>query len=111
MFKKFIENFSNPQNKYSWLDPQGTFHPVTTDHIRFAQEITGNVLGYNEFFKKGYLRITYMGKILYANNPFKIPNEKQKRNLIDLAIFNNMDEIIFDNDKDDFSLWKNEKQN
>lgn len=111
MFKQFLENFSSPQNKYSWLDSSGTFHPVSADldHIRFAQNITGNILGYNDFFKKGYLRITYMGKILYANNPFKTPNDKQKRNLIDLAIFNDMDEIIFDNDKNDFSLWKREK--
>ena len=56
-------------------------------------------------FNKGWQRITFYSKDLYANNNIKPPNQKQKKELIDLAITNNFERIIYDNENIDKVIW------
>ena len=40
-----------------------------------------------------------------TNNPYFEPNRKQKEELINLAIEQNMSNVIYDNDKNETIIW------
>jgi hypothetical protein len=101
---------------HSWLDPQGNFYPVQTSHYASAINIIqhlkipldGNAV--HSLMKLGWMRITYENTLLYANNGFKPLNSNQKKQLVDLAIENNIQKVVFDNDENERVIWSNEDQ-
>ena len=95
---------------YSWLNPAGEFKPIDTGdvHGSAAQKILNNDPKNDNIkilFKHGWQRITYIGNILYTNNSVMGPNYKQKSSLIKLAQDNGFNELIWDNYKDNRTLW------
>lgn len=98
-------------NLRSWLTPQGLFHPLqgmmhshdalnfhsrTSEFFREAQD---------DLLKKGWQRIATYEKNIMTNNPYFEPNRKQKEELINLAIEQNMSNVIYDNDKNETIIW------
>jgi hypothetical protein len=98
-------------NLRSWLTPQGLFHPLqgamhshdalnyhsrTSQYFKEAQE---------DLFKKGWQRIATYDKNIMTNNPYVEPNRKQKEELVNLAIEQNMSNVIYDNDKTEIIIW------
>lgn len=103
-FKEWIINEGS--EKYSWLDPKGFFHPVPEHltHSSFASLLTGsNNIG--DMFSKGWFRITYYGKDLYANSPKMPLNQRQIKSLTDYAIENKFERVFYDNDEDEKLIW------
>jgi len=104
----------------SWLSPSGIFFATVDDDGNIVSHETTaiDILDYlkthaedkdiiNEtassiLFKSGYHRIVmgsqgqYLPHVLICNNPFKKPNRKQMSELIDLAIENQINTIMYD---------------
>ena len=76
------------ENKFSWLDPQGNFHPLTTGH--HVSDARKHIPQYEEYpleylFRKKWQRITCGSHSVYSGNTYYIPNEVQLNELIKLA--------------------------
>ena len=108
-FRQFIEsefNFSHRENRYSWMDALGKFYPLvgSYDHGGWARAIQNSTM--EEMFNKRWLRITFYGDSLYAENDGKVSvNSIQKQNLIDCAFFNNMRKLVHDTGTNEIVLW------
>ena len=103
---------------YAWMEPNGNiltnkygeghFHAakrilsqkynIPVDKIMFAGE------SYQYLYDKGWLRLTYIGSDLFCNNNKIMPNQKQRKELKDLGIENNMNRVLYDNDEDDYKI-------
>ena len=93
---------------YSWLAPEGTFHPLKGQtHAQHAFTLTGlkYPLSMGKLYDEGWQRITYYGNDIYSNNPTIAPNEKQKKALIQAAKDNFGERIIWDNDYKSPVIW------
>ena len=107
-FKKWIY-LSESNSLYSWLDPNGVFHPLTgvDNHGTWATKTTN--LKYpksmDKLFQDGWQRITYYGHDVYTHNPNKPPNERQFRELKKRAIDKILTRIIYDNEGTDKVIW------
>lgn len=84
-----IDSLANAQ---SWLSPNGEFHPVSRTHHTGRWGTHGDWAAHHnmkmqDMFKKGWMRITYIGDILYVSNDSGVfPNYKQKSAALNLAI-------------------------
>jgi len=108
------------QNLHSWMDSFGIFIPVEGQtHVDFAPELALNAeepeQARDELFRRNYMRISFSNGILYANNPFLMPNSRQKEYLKDFAIeFNALleyiyiKEIMYDNDRNMQVIWSSQ---
>lgn len=103
-----------PSNSQSWLDPQGNFHPLGLQtHADWA---AAKGVDIHDLFKRGWHRIIYSGPTLYAHNDAGIlPNNRQRRELIDHAIMSGgkFRNLTFDagdseNPNDGRVLWRHE---
>lgn len=67
-FRTFIESFLDPENKYSWQSPLGSFHPISPlkSHEAFANEMLNKPHAMYYLFKDGWGRITnFFKKIVF----------------------------------------------
>lgn len=92
---------------YSWLTPSGAFLPIKYSHGSDAAIFTGNAKDpIMDAWKKGYMRIIYMGDTLVANNEVCPPNDKQKRVLINLANESTfINKLEYDGGENSHLLW------
>ncbi len=94
----------------SWLSPTGKFYPVectthTDDAIKHVSAKNA-AEAKDTLLKNGWMRVTYLNKNLYANNPHVAPNSSQKRELVDLALMrDNITHVIYDNDEDEKVIY------
>lgn len=99
---------SNSFQLYSWLAPNGKFHPLTDQtHAQYASALTylKYPLSMGKLYDEGWQRITYYGEEIYSNNPTIAPNEKQKKALVQAAKDNFSQRIIWDNDYKSPVIW------
>ena len=103
---------------YAWMDSSGKIftnkygeghyqaakrilsekYNIPVDKIMFAGK------AYEMLFEKQWLRLTYIGSDLFCHNNKTLPNQKQRKELKDLGIENNMNRVLFDNDEDDYKI-------
>lgn len=106
MLIKLLESIDPARKRYSWQYPNGMFIPVKYSHGSDAVKITGVIDDpIMAAWKRGFMRITHIGNVLYAHNELMLPNEKQKAALINLAIDTGDVEIVYDNGTNDSVLW------
>lgn len=93
-------------DKDSWQDPNGNFHPTQTTHGGDASRIVASMnlpipvpmeKHMEYLFNLGWMRVWNYEKELIVNNPVKVPNFKQKRALINLALEHKMIIVLYDN--------------
>lgn len=96
---------------YSWLDPKGYFHEVPMmghydfafDYLEDVEKLDdGYILDKNAmdlFFDRGWFRVVHNDKekTLYVGGVKTYPNNKQLRNLKDLALNFGYNKILFRN--------------
>jgi hypothetical protein len=86
MIKNNINNFT------SWLSPSGEFHSVSRTHSTgrwgtHSDWASHHGMKIQDMFNKGWMRVTYIGDILYMSNDSGVfPNYKQKSAILNLAI-------------------------
>lgn len=98
--------FSSPQDLSSWLAPDGTFHSLdATSHMDWVSKAFPGSTSLHDAWSKGWLRITYIGRSLYAHNDLVMPTQSQKKVLEDLAISNKMEEVVLDHDGREAVIW------
>lgn len=96
---------------HSWLSPNGEFNPVfgTTNHsnwaVNYLKSSIRNVM--DDMYHLKWQRVYYSNKELYSNNELYGPNFKQKAALIDLAIIEKFDRVLYDNGDANFVIWIN----
>ena len=79
-------------NIQSWLSPSGDFHPVSRTHSTGRWGTHGDWAAHHDMkmqdmFNKGWMRVTYIGDILYMSNDSGVlPNYKQKNAILNLSI-------------------------
>ena len=115
-FKLWLNEARYP-DMTSWLSPQGEFAPVMgSDHTSEAMKlidkypektsVKNRAEARDLLFKKGWMRITHLNKILFVNNPIMPPNRIQMAELKDLAIErDHIQEIVYDNDETERTIW------
>jgi hypothetical protein len=93
---------------YSWMSPRAEVFPVPAGmgHSSWAKQFLKKLI--SEMWEDGWLRIAFYGVDLYAHNEIVAPNEKQKFELINLAIENGMKRVINDNAEDNEIMWTSE---
>lgn len=118
LYRENLENVNNLANAQSWLDPNGIFYPISryegskfyVSHGHYAsQKLKTNI---HELFDNGWMRVIYIGDILYASNDSNVPlNNIQRKNLIDFAIFSRKFKEIFyeGGDGEDKIVWSREE--
>jgi hypothetical protein len=88
--------------------PVETHGATAKDIIKTQYKENPNGLNtYDFLFSKGWMRCTYMLTNFYLENNAMNPNPKQISKATSLAINNNMENIIFDNQERDYTLWSN----
>lgn len=99
------------EKSHGWMTPSGTIIPVDDTHMTTAMKLvpnwrTLNIGPFEELWRKGYLRITYMyDGTLIAHNEKQQPNRKQLDILKDIAVKDHHGKIEWDNGKDLKILW------
>jgi hypothetical protein len=76
----------NFENATSWLEPNGTFHPIREygSHSNWASHHNKKL---EELFASGWMRVTFIGDTIYISNDLSVlPTFKQKKSIIDLSI-------------------------
>jgi len=95
----------------SWLSSLGEFIPTEgMTHLDFAKELEPDASSpekaRNKLFKKGYMRVNFSNGILYANNPYVMPNNRQIEYLKEIPfVLDYINEIEYDNDRSTTKLW------
>jgi hypothetical protein len=95
----------------SWLSSLGEFIPTEgMTHLNFAKELVPDASSpedaRDKLFKKGYMRVNFSNGILYANNPYVMPNRRQIEYLKEIPfVLDYIKEIIYDNDRSTTTLW------
>lgn len=105
MIKSFKEwLFSeNKEILHSWLSPQGKFIPLMgKSHGDYAQFLGSNI---DQMWQKGWARIIYFADKIYAHNEKMPINSNQKKALIDAAIENHMNYVVYDSGDDEKIIW------
>ena len=105
-------------NAYSWQKPDGTFVPLKHDHgtdahnYRFHAAKNKNDFDssddhIHQLWRMGWQRITFSDylKSIYANNELMEPNEKQKGQLISLALELGSEKIEWDGGAKHKIIW------
>jgi hypothetical protein len=93
---------------YSWQEPDGNFIPIDYSHgsdaLIYAR---GDAKDDNiaNLWRKGWQRITYYGRAIYANNEFHLPNDIQTRKLIELAMRMEFEKVEWDGGEKTKILW------
>jgi len=86
---------SNADKAQSWLSPRGEFH--STDGMTHSDWAYRKGRGPQDFFRDGWVRVTYVGRIIYLHNDVMSPNERQKREVFDFALESGrFDRVVFD---------------
>jgi hypothetical protein len=120
----YLDVLNESGSLYAWMDPSGKLlsnkgeghfssgkkiledvYNVPTKDMMFANKV------YDLLFIKGWMRLTFLGKDLYCHNNKMRPNQKQLRELKNLAIENDMYNIYFDDEysEDYRSIWSSER--
>ena len=76
----------NFKNATSWLEPNGTFHPIREygSHSNWASH---NNKKLEALFASGWMRVTFIGDTIYISNDLSVLQTfKQKKSIIDLSI-------------------------
>ena len=95
----------------SWLSSLGEFIPTEgMTHLDFAKELVPDASSPENardiLFKKGYMRVNFSNGILYANNPYVMPNRRQIEYLKEIPfVLDYIKEIIYDNDRSTKTIW------
>jgi hypothetical protein len=102
------ESIFSRENAYSWQTPVGTFYRVHDTHDMDARKrIVG--MGVKDAvmsaFQKRYNRIHYYGDTIYVHNEVTFPSEKQVNYLIQLALHNEFEKIVYDGGNVEKILW------
>ena len=101
IIKEILSDEQTLKKAYSWQRPDGSFRPVVEyDHAESAEKITGQktIDAVMNLWKKGWQRIrySYNKKALFCHNEFIPPNDKQKEELINLAMEGDFGELIYE---------------
>jgi hypothetical protein len=115
------EALAERNNSYAWMDTDGKFYPVLgrETHADWANRYLnrdkyGNITQQHDsimqMWKKGWMRIANDGDTLYAHNETTLPNRKQLKELIDLAIEYNFSKVVGDAGEDYKILWTEHDQ-
>jgi hypothetical protein len=116
----YSQILEDAESMYAWMDPSGqivsnrgeghfsaakrilqTKYNTPIKDIMFANQ------AYDLLFVKGWMRLTYIGDILYCHNNKTRPNSRQIREMKNLAMENRMSRIYFDDEYgDDYkTIW------
>lgn len=90
----------------AWLDTNGGFHGVKT-HGTHEAWADANGTTKADLQAAGWMRVTPGGSTLWAANPHRGPNERQKSALVDAAMEHGFDNLSHDNDRAERVLWSN----
>jgi len=101
-FKQFLEN---RENLHSWLSPKGEFFPLFGHYNHGSWAQSNHNAQIDQMWKKGWFRINYYGTTLYAHNETMPLNQIQTKELIDSAIENHMEKVVWDSGNDEKVLW------
>jgi hypothetical protein len=94
-WKSLSEVSSTADKAQSWLSPRGEFH--STEGVTHSEWAWSKGKGPQDFFKNGWIRVTYVGRIIYLHNDVMLPNERQKREIFDFALESGrFDKVVFD---------------
>jgi len=98
--KTLLKEITTEQKSTSWLDPYGNFKYVEFSHGSTAVRLAGTVDDpMMILWKKGWQRVTYYTRdALYCNNAVMLPNDIQKRKLIELTQELDFPELRYDDD-------------
>jgi hypothetical protein len=88
-----------------WITPTGDFIKLCLG-ITHSEYILKVGLKMEIAYKLGYQRVTHIYQTLYTQNPVKQPSDRQRRNLISIAIEYGMLEVAYDDDENDTVLWE-----
>lgn len=100
---RFFVWLENRENLHSWLSPTGKFVPLMgKSHGDYAQSLGSNI---DQMWEKGWARIIYFADKVYAHNEKMPLNFKQKNSLIDAAIENNMNHVVYDSGDNETIIW------
>jgi len=102
------DSLTDEQKATSWLKPDGVFLQADKNHSSSAIQYAGTDIEPKTFlWRKGWQRITYYSYgTLWANNPFMLPNDRQKRLLIQLTQELGFNDLKYDNNHGDrIILW------
>jgi hypothetical protein len=107
------KGFDDPKNSLAWLNPSGTFFPVSGDHGWYAER-HGVDGGGDTLLDAGWLRVVgHSGSTMYVGNPSGFtPRGRQLSALKDFAISTDrIKRIIFDNGKSRSGavLWQSDE--
>jgi hypothetical protein len=107
------KGFDDPKNALAWLNPNGTFFPVSGDHGWYAER-HGVEGGGDTLLDAGWLRVAgHSGGTMYVGNPSGFaPRGRQLSALKDFAISTGrIKRIIFDNGKSRTGtvLWQSDE--
>lgn len=96
--KQLILEINAYEKQYSWQDVYGKFIPVKKSHDEDALEILmiNSDDPISDMWSRGYMRVVFTGKEIIAHNEINSPNEKQKRELINLAKDSNAISVEYD---------------
>lgn len=96
----------------SWLAPHGKFYPLAggDTHSSWAIRFFKNKNAVQNIYEKGWMRVYYYSKSLYVSNSSQPPNSRQRSELIDLALENGFNEVIWDSEENEKVIWSKEDQ-
>ena len=103
-----LENQYDKANAHSWQTPSGKFYPIADTHDMDARKKFVGMRSKDavlDAFKKGYNRIHHYSTTLYAHNEIYPLNDVQKNALIQLALHNDFDKLIFDAGEENYVIW------
>lgn len=111
MFKLWLES---RENVYSWLSPTGKFFPVpiNSNHSIYANQLTNLKYPFSmeKLFENKWFRIYfYKDQIVAHNNIYQL-NDQQKNKLIELALEENFDFVIIDNEVKERVVWSRDEK-
>jgi hypothetical protein len=101
------------EDSYSWLDPQGNFHPIPDGLTHAEAAVNNHRTEQDALQKKGWQRVTlgFNDTPLYADNEYMTPNSKQKKALIDHAIEEGHKVIVHSTSQKEHTLWAASDEN
>jgi hypothetical protein len=94
----------------AWLAPHGKFYPIIQPdtHQSWAVRFFKDKNAVENIYKKGWVRVYYYSKTIYASNADNPPNARQRKELIDLALENGFNEVIWDSEENEKVIWSRE---
>ena len=106
------ESISARDKAYSWQDPNGEFHPVTSDtysHGSMAFGLLGrkfdNSDAVYDLFKQRWNRIAYSGDTIYIHNEAREPSPQQIKAVIDIAMEGEFSKVRVDRGDNYKLVW------